>query len=150
MTHIPPPYPAQPQPWTPPPARPPTFWSTTKGQWTIAGIVVGSILLAFAAVWIWIDVQARHARDLDVDVTACEFSAGSLPMGTIELTVHNKSDEERLATITVEYRDSSGNRVDTDTARVTVPAGDTVKTRESTILDAPVTGAAECGVTSVR
>jgi hypothetical protein len=53
-------------------------------------------------------------------------------------------------TIGIEYRDSSGARIDTDTARVrNVAPGDTVRTEETTLLDAGApTG--RCQITSIR
>jgi hypothetical protein len=83
-----------------------------------------------------------------VGVASCEVSGD---IGKVGLVVTNKSGTTRSATISVEYRDGSGARIDTDTAYVrNIAPGDTVRTDESTFLDATPAGSVTCEVTEVR
>jgi hypothetical protein len=52
--------------------------------------------------------------------------------------------------VKIEYRDGGGNRIDTDTAYVrNIAPGDTVRTDESTILDAVPAGSISCQIVGV-
>lgn len=62
----------------------------------------------------------------------------------------NDGSRSDSATVSIEYRDSAGARLDTDTASVrNIAPGDTARTEESTILDAEA-DSGSCRVTAVR
>lgn len=140
------------RPAYPAPAQPParrsraTFW--LKGPGVIVVIVaVGLVLFAISALSGTLDTGKARA---EADVTSCEVGGSdSLPTGKVGLTVKNISDKTRSFSVDIEYRDSGGARIDTDTAYVrNVAPGDTVRTEESTLLDAPVS-AGTCVITGV-
>lgn len=80
-----------------------------------------------------------------VDVSSCTFQDGeTLPSVTTEFTATNTGRSDESITIEWEFRDSSGARVDTDTTRVTVPAGDTIRDSETTLLPVAASGGT-CG-----
>jgi hypothetical protein len=90
------------------------------------------------------------ADDFDVTVTSCEAADGSLPTAKVGFTIKNTSSTVQSAIVQIEYRDSAGNRVDTDRAVVrSIAPGDTVSREESTLLDAAPTGALRCAITGV-
>ncbi|MFI6332903.1 FxLYD domain-containing protein [Micromonospora chersina] len=79
----------------------------------------------------------QSLNHIDVQVTSCE-STGSV--AKVGFTVRNSGKQARRVTLDIEYRDAAGARLDTDTAYVgNVPAGDTVRGEESTILNAEST-----------
>ncbi|MFD0519021.1 FxLYD domain-containing protein [Paractinoplanes durhamensis] len=90
------------------------------------------------------------ASEMHVTVTGCKFSGGDvLPAATVEYTVTNNGDSARGVTVRFEYRDSAGNRIDTDTAHVkSIAPGDTVRAEETTLLDATVSSGI-CAITGV-
>jgi hypothetical protein len=60
-----------------------------------------------------------------------------LPMAKVTYTVKNTAATARAAEVQIEYRDSDGNLLDTDTALTRpVPAGDSIRAEESTQLNA--------------
>jgi hypothetical protein len=137
----------------PPPGwpRPPkiSFWSTTKGSFTIIGIIFGSLALitvAFAGIAY---LSNQGSSSMDAKILSCSFAGDTLPTATVEYTIKNNGNSTRGATIHIEYRDSSGNRVDTDTARVrSIQPGDTVRSEEVTFLDASVSSGT-CVITGI-
>lgn len=128
-----------------PPKKP--FWNAQ----TIVVVVLGAIFLTCGVLYKTGSSASREAaRSMKVTVTGCRTSGASLPAATIEFTVTNSGSTARGATLAVEYRDESGARIDTDTARVqTIAPGDTAKGSETTILDAQVFGAITCKITNV-
>jgi hypothetical protein len=73
---------------------------------------------------------------------------GRNAVASIELT--NRGGSERTFEILIEYRDSGGARVDTDTAYAfNVPPGETVRLDESTHLNAEVASGV-CDIVGVR
>ncbi|WP_200209564.1 FxLYD domain-containing protein [Micromonospora coerulea] len=130
------------------PPRKKSFWGTPGG---IFLIVFGSVaFLGFICVGLVTigRISDRNAvEQLDVQVTSC---TGTGSVATIGYTVKNTGSEARRVTLKVEYRDASGARLDTDTAYVgSVPAGDTVRGEESTILNASTSGAITCKIVRV-
>lgn len=74
---------------------------------------------------------------LKATVVSCSFTGGDLPMATVGFTITNNSTVTRNATVHIEYRDLAGSRIDTDTSYVrNIAPGDTVRTEESTLLNA--------------
>lgn len=149
----PPPYaqPVSPPPFYPPPKKK-SFWSSTGGVFAILGMVFGGVILlcvGLAAVGLVSDRNA--ASKMDVQITSCKFTGSEvLPSATVGYTVVNNGDSTRSVSIKIEYRDSSGARIDTDTAYVRdVKAGDTVRGEETTLLDAAPSGSGECVVVGV-
>lgn len=141
-------YQGAPPQWNPTPRAPRKhgFWSTGLGF----AVLMGGGLVVLVAVILGVAAVNRSAADaLRVTVTGCKVTTGDLPSGTVEFTVTNTSSYTRTARIGIEYRDSSGSRLDTDTSVVRdIAPGDTVRSSESTLLDA---GAADgtCRITSV-
>lgn len=146
------PYAGQPQQAPPPAKRPPTrldFW--LKGPGIIVVIVVGGILLygLYAA----FGSGGQPAKvSAEARVVSCEIdSSGSLPQAKVGLTVRNTGDKTRSFTVSIEYRDSAGSRIDTDTAYVrSIAPGDTARTEETTLLDASVSSGGTCAIVGVR
>ena len=132
----------------PPPRKKPSFWGSTGG---ILLIVFGSIglvgVLCGGLITIGRISDQNALKNIDVQVTSCTSTGVT---ATIGYTVKNSGSQDRRVTLKVEYRDASGARLDTDTAYVgNVPAGDTVRGEESTILNASTTGNITCKVTGV-
>jgi hypothetical protein len=95
-------------------------------------------------------VQGPAADAFDVSVTSCNATGTTLATATIGLSVKNTSSSTKSATVKIEYRDGSGNRLDTDTAYVrNIAPGDTVRTDETTILDAVPAGSISCEIVDV-
>lgn len=93
-------------------------------------------------------VDLTGKSDFTVGVASCEASEG---VATVGLVVTNRGKTTSSAAISIEYRDASGARIDTDTAYVrSIAPGDTARTTESTFLDAAPAGALTCAVTKVR
>ncbi|MEU8301129.1 FxLYD domain-containing protein [Micromonospora sp. NPDC048909] len=148
-----PPYPpaSGPPGYYPPPPPPPRkkhFLATPGGIFLVVfGTValMGAICVGLVTVGRVSDNNA--VKQLDVQVTAC---SGTSSVATIGYTVTNNGNEDRRVTLKVEYRDASGARLDTDTAYVgSVPAGDTVRGEESTILNASTSGTITCKIVDV-
>lgn len=144
--------PAYPVPPPPPPyGYPPPPAPPRKGlpQWVLTlGIVLPLVLpVVFVVGMSALDSNRAPA---EVDMTSCTFEGGdTLPTGKLGYTLKNTSSSTRSYTLKIEYRDGSGNRVDTDTAFVrNVAAGDTVRAEEITLLDAPIR-AGQCRIVSV-
>jgi hypothetical protein len=137
-------YPPPPPGYRPPvgPRKKPHWWRDL-GQGGQAVIIIGAIL---APVLIGVLIFATYANrasagSIKVDITNCEYSGSdTLPTATIEFTAENTSGRAKTVRLRWEYRDSGGALVDTDSTRVTIPAGDTVRGTETTILNAPATG----------
>ncbi|HEU4541755.1 MAG TPA: FxLYD domain-containing protein [Jiangellaceae bacterium] len=94
--------------------RKPSFWSTTAGSLTIAGIVI-AILLAAAAVYV-IGARAGTAKAGDVRITDCGVSGYT---AVVEYIVVNSSGSTQDYRITFEIKDSDGTRVGTGSDSVT-------------------------------
>lgn len=141
-------YAPYPPPYYPvPPAKPQRFWSTPGG---IILIVVGGVIALCLGFGV-IGAVGRivGASDMKADITSCEFSGGMLPAATVGYTVTNSGDSTRSVRIKFEYRDSSGSRIDTDSAYVRdVAPGDTVRGEETTILNATVSSG-KCAIVGV-
>ncbi|MFI6266170.1 FxLYD domain-containing protein [Micromonospora sp. NPDC051006] len=151
--HYPPPQyaPGGPPPGFYPPPRPPQkkhFLATPGGIFLVVfGTValMGAICVGLVTVGRVSDNNA--VKQLDVQVTSC---TGTSSVATIGYTVKNNGNEDRRVTLKVEYRDSSGARLDTDTAYVgSVPAGDTVRGEESTVLNASPGSSITCKIVDV-
>ncbi|MEV6633858.1 FxLYD domain-containing protein [Actinoplanes sp. NPDC051470] len=130
---------------TPPPApKPkPTFWQTFPGAMTIVGIVVAGIAVLFLLPMI---NPGPDGDDLDVNLTSC--NASQFGNARVGITVKNNSKQKVTAKIGIEFRDSAGARVDTDTAYVRdIAPGDTARSEELTNLDAS-SGSITCKLTS--
>jgi hypothetical protein len=129
-----------------PPPRP-----NQKTNWKLFSLIFTPLaaLLVLGVIGSLMQGPAKSAR-FDVDIVSCKFEgADFLPSATVGLTVKNTGDATDDARISIEFRDSSGARVDTDTAYVRdVAPGDTVRTEEITMLDAPMTSG-RCVVTGV-
>lgn len=141
--------------YPPPPGKPVSprlaFWTSAQGIICIFAIAAGVTFVVFVLTTVLGPSATPASKTLDVSVTGCEFSGSdSLPSATVEFTVRNTGDVARGATIGIEYRDASGARIDTDTARVkSIPAGDIVRSSETTILDAAASSGT-CAIVSVR
>lgn len=147
MTNPPIPPPQQLPPQAPKPKQ--AFW---RGPGIILIVIaVGLALFGIYALTGGLAPKPAAADDLDVSITSCTFTGSdTLPSAKVGLTVTNNGSRTRSVSIGIEYRDSSGARIDTDTARVSsVKPGDTVRTEETTLLDAGTTSG-RCLITSVR
>lgn len=150
----PPPYPPVAGPphgyYPPPPPVRKSFWSSSGGILTIIGICFGALVVLCGGMAVIGRAGDNAALSkIDVQLTSC---GGTGSVAKVGYSVTNNGGQNRRVTIELEYRDSSGARLDTDTAYVgEVPAGDTVRGEESTILNAtPANGAVTCKVTKVR
>jgi hypothetical protein len=112
----------------------------------IGGGIFG-VLLAGLAVLAGLGVKLGGAPDtIKFDLVACEYSGDPLPAARAEFKVTNSGDSDYRLTIKWEFRDRDGARIDTDTTRVTVPAGQTVRDAETTLLPVAIHGAGgTCG-----
>lgn len=155
-----PPYPPQPYPQKAPygyqqPGPPPKPVNPKLVFWTSAPGIISMLAIMGALVVILVAISNHlygpASDNFKVNVTSCDTSGSeSLTTATIGLSVKNLSKATRTATVKIEYRDSGGNRIDTDTAYVrNIAAGDTARTEESTLLDAPPSGALRCEVVGI-
>lgn len=137
---------SQPSAYAPPRSQ---FW--LKGPGLILIIVVaGLAIFGIYALTGGLTTSSAKADDLSVTVTKCEFTDGSLPSAVVGISVTNAGDTAYSATISIEYRDGGGARIDTDTARVSnVRPGETVRTEETTLLDAAASSGT-CVLTGIR
>lgn len=125
----------------PVPPKRKSFWSSTGG---ILTIVFGSLALVVVVVLCMplgliamIGDRGDAVSKMEVRVTSCEVFGSVAKVG---FSVKNIGDMTRSATLKIEYRDSAGARLDTDTSYVrNVAPGETVRGEVSTILDAPTT-----------
>ncbi|WP_431895892.1 FxLYD domain-containing protein [Micromonospora haikouensis] len=154
MTTPPTPPPGGPYPPGPPPPAfyppqpPKSFWSSPGGILTIIGIVFAGLLVVCGGLTVIGKVGDDAALSkIKVELTSCKAGAITATAG---YTVTNQGDTARRVTLDIEYRDASGARLDTDTAYVgEVPAGDTVRGEESTVLNAEPEGALTCKIVKV-
>ncbi len=149
--YAPPPYPPSPPGfYPPPPPQKKSFWRSTGG---VLLIVFGSIglvvLLCGGLATVGMISDRNELEKIDVQLTSC---GGTGSVAKVGYSVTNNGDTARRVTLDIEYRDSSGARLDTDTAYVgSVPAHDTVRGEESTILNAtPDNGSISCKIVKVR
>lgn len=121
-----------------PPPRKQSFWASAAGILTIIGICfAGLLVLCGGLVMIGRISDSNAAGKIDVQLTSCE---GTGSVAKVGYSVTNNGDQARRVRLDIEYRDSSGARLDTDTAYVgSVPAHDTVRGEESTFLNAEST-----------
>lgn len=134
----------------PPPPRKRGFWSSATGILTILGLsIVAVVLFCGGLAAIGKVGDDRERSKIDARITSC---GGNEPVATVGYTVTNNGAKARRVRLDIEYRDSSGARIDTDTAYVgEVPAGDTVRGEESTILNAvPADGRFSCEIVKVH
>lgn len=143
-----------------PPYGPPPYWGPPPPPKPFWQRPAGILLIAFGAVVLLCCAVGQLGRsaggsdsdttgDMSVEVTSCEFTGGDLPTGKIGYRVTNNGDSTETARVRIEYRDDSGDRIDTDTAYVRdIAPGDTVRGEESTLLDAPVSSG-RCVITGV-
>lgn len=117
----------------------------------IIGIILGSVVVVCVGVAVvGAAVSGSAASKMDASITSCTFTSGPLSSAKVGIQVKNNGDSTRTAKVDIEYRDSSGNRIDTDTAYVrNVKPGDTARVEETTLLDAEVTSAGTCKVVGV-
>jgi len=150
------PYPPPPHPPVPgpygfyPPPRKKSFWSSTGGILIIVFGSIGLVVLLCGGLAVVGAVGERNAvKKIDVELTSC---GGTGSVAKVGYSVTNNGDKARRVRIDIEYRDSSGARLDTDTAYVgSVPAHDTVRGEESTFLNAtPSDGSITCKVAKVH
>ena len=147
-----PPAPMYPQPAAPPPAP----WKPkSRKDWWLKGPGL-VILFALAALPLGALAALSGAggdagtttgtSKVQVQITSCEL--GDLT-GNVTLQVTNQTSREQDVRVDLEYRDSSGRRLDTDTAWIrNVPAGDVVLHDEPTFLDAGA-GGGTCKITAI-
>lgn len=140
-----PPPPGPPPGFVPPaPTRKPHWWrdAGTGGRVAIVGGAIGILLIASLAVVTSLGVKLGGGLPDGVtfDVVGCEYSGDTLPAVTAEFTATNSSGRDHRLKIRWEYRDSSGALIDTDTSYVTVPAGDTIRDSETTLLPVAASG----------
>lgn len=142
--YVPPP-PGYPQMYGPPPKPPqqPVEW---KKFGIILGAVLGGIGLLFAIGY----VVPSGSSDLDVNITSCEFTDGPLPSGTVGYVVTNNGDSRDTATISVEYQNFRGEKVDDDveTSQDVAP-GQTLRGEIHTLLDVAVGNGGKCIITGI-
>jgi hypothetical protein len=137
---------------TPPP--PPVnkrrqFWLRGPGVMLIV-VAVGLVLFGIAALGGGIyGAPAKPA--FKVAVTSCDSNGSAdLPNATVGFTVTNTGKATRSARVEIEYRDDAGNRIDTDSSWVRdIAPGDTARSTESTLLDAPPDGGLSCAITGI-
>jgi hypothetical protein len=127
-------------PPTAPPGRPQVspkryFW--TRG-WGLGLILFGAglvVLIPLTLVYAVRSGPAAGAKDITVRVSSCSMdSAGNATVGVMVGNIGARTISARLG---IEYRDSAGARLDTDTLYVrNIAPGDTARSEEITNLDA--------------
>jgi hypothetical protein len=122
-----------------------------KGLGIAIAIAGGALLLIALGTVALLALRAIAMPPLatfDAQVTSC---SGSGSVASVGFTIKNTGTTTRDATVKIEYRDGSGARLDTDTAYIrNVRPGDTVRSEESTFLDAAPPGALTCRITGIR
>ncbi|MBF9129381.1 hypothetical protein I0C86_10405 [Plantactinospora sp. S1510] len=128
-----------------------SFWSSPGGVFAIIGIIVGSVVVVCVGLAIAGALMSGSAASkMDASVVSCTFTPGPLSSATVGIQVKNNGVSTRTAKVGIEYRDGSGNRIDTDTAYVrNIRPGDTARVEETTLLDAEVTSAGTCKIVDV-
>lgn len=141
-------YPTQPGAPTRPVSPRLAFWTSPAGVVSLLAIA-GAVILAIALIT---DAFSPSPADrFKVQVTSCSATSGPLATATVGFTIENTGDSTASATVSIEYRDADGSRLDTDTSTVrNLPAGETARQDESTILNAVPTGALTCRITGIR
>lgn len=123
------------------------FWQSTPGVLVAVAGVLLLLCCGLGRIGRGSGSDDAGRSDMRVDITSCSLDGDTARVG---LEVTNNGDVTESARIEIEYRDSAGRRVDTDTTWVRdIAPGDTVRTEESTLLDAP-TSSGRCIVTEVR
>jgi hypothetical protein len=135
------------------PYTPPT--SSGRGRMIAVLSVLVAIVIGIVTLVVVRTIQkgpignSPASSNFSVAVTGCEADA-TAGVAEVEVTVINRTDSTRSASIKVEYRDGSGARLDTDTVYVrNIAPHDTARSRESTFLDAPPAGQMTCAITEV-
>lgn len=130
-----------PQPAAAQPPGKPHWWRDlgTGAQVTVVltAVMVGAILIGFIASALTGQLSSPR-EDITVSVQSCEFTGEMLPSATVQYTVTNAGQRSHQVKIHWEYRDAGGARVDAETSRVTVPARDTIRSSETTMLPVAV------------
>jgi hypothetical protein len=136
--------------WRPPPPRRVAPQPTRGPQWwrksdqaTRAVLIIAAVvapLLIGMVILISATSRSGAPDTIRFDLVSCSYSGPTLPAVTSEFTATNSSNRDYRLTIKWEYRDTSGARIDTDTTRVTVPAGETIRDSETTLLPVAVSG----------
>jgi len=138
----PPGYPVQP----PKPVNPRLVWWTSAPGIITMLVIAGAVVALIAGISTALSGPA--SAGLKVDVTSCDATTTT---ATVGISVTNTGKQTRSATVRIEYRDGAGARLDTDTTYVRdIAPGDTVRTQESTLLDAPPNGSLTCQVTGIN
>lgn len=127
---------------TPPPAPKQKFWAL--GPKTTFALIAGAIVLVAGAIAAVMIASKAQGANIDVTTQSCTFQGETLPSVTVEFTVANSGSRPARIEIDWVFRDSSGARIDTDTTRLTVPAGETVRSSETTLLPVAVSSGT-CG-----
>jgi hypothetical protein len=132
------PPPAQPAPQAPSGPSRQTTWIVVAA---VAGVAFVSLIAA--AVLGVVHPGGGSSKNFTVSVTSC--AADTIGIGKVGLSVTNLTSQTRTATIEIEYRDGTGSRLDSDTARVRdIRPGDTARADETTILDGTPSGSLIC------
>jgi hypothetical protein len=130
-----------------PPVKPPNpklvFWTSPAG----IAIMLGAVAILFLVGALMTRSSGGEAtKDLAATIVSCDFTGDT---ATVGFTVTNNGAATQNATVHIEYRDGSGNRIDTDTSIVRkIAPGDTARCQEQTLLDAPATSGT-CQITGV-
>ena len=169
MTYQPPPQPPQqpyppqyqqpgppPGPYGPPPMQPPAGWQPPppeKASPRKLALIFGALGVVVVGLFVigtlTKKTSAPESDGVSVQLTSCDMDSAGIASAKVGLTIKNGGDRERDVRVELEYRDSSGARIDTDTVYVrNVAAGDTVRHDETTLLDAPPSGQGRCVITS--
>lgn len=137
---------SQPQP-APKPVNPKlAFWTSAPG---IISMVAIAAVVAMVGGLVLTLIEGSAARDLDVTLAGCQQRSGSKTVA-VAYTVHNTGEKTRDARVTIEFQNSSGAEVDTDTDTVrNVSPGATVRGEKLVDLDASTPGV-RCVITNVR
>jgi hypothetical protein len=127
------------------PPRKPHWWRDLDSGARLALIALAIIIPLAGGIAVFAAVMDRAGlNDVEVKSSSCRFDSDGLPSVSVEYSASNTGNRDRQITIHWEFRDASGSRVDTDTTSVSVPAGDTVRGSETTLLPVAVSSGS-CG-----
>jgi hypothetical protein len=140
-------HPQQPPPAGYTPAKPPNpklvFWTSPTG---IVLMLTAVAVLFIAGAFLTPSNGNKVTKDLNPTVVSCDFTGDTAAVG---FTVTNQGTKTQSGIVHIEYRDDAGSRIDTDTSIVrNIAPGDTVRSQESTLLDAPATSGT-CQITGI-
>lgn len=144
-------YPVSGHPPTPPPAGWPQMYGPPPKlrapNWKLFGIILGGVLGGIALLFTLLAIMPSAADDVEVHITSCENNGLAATAGYVAT---NRGDSTTTVTISVEYQNYLGEKVDDDveTSQDIAP-GQTLRGEVTTFLDAEMGNKGQCVLTGV-